>query len=50
MKLQTLALDLIALTPEQLFMERVVQRLPLIAVLVIAAVIAAAVLIRRRRK
>ena len=49
MKLQNIVLDIIALTEEQLFMRRVVEKLPLIAALVIVLVIVVAVLIRRRK-
>ena len=50
MELRNAALDLIALTPEQLAMEQFRQKLPLIAALVIVVVIAAAWIIRKRRK
>lgn len=50
MKLRNVALDLIALTPGQLAMERLMHNLPLIAVLVVAVVVVAALIVRRRRK
>lgn len=50
MRLWNVLLDVIALTPEQLAKEQLLQRLPLIAALAAGAVIAAALIVHCRRK
>ena len=50
MKLWNAALDIIILTPEQLAMDRFLQKLPLIAGLILAAVVMVALIVRGRRK
>ena len=50
MKLWNAALDVIALPPEQLAMERFLQKLPLMAGLLLMAVVIVALIIRGRRK
>lgn len=50
MKLWNVAADIIALSPEQLAMERMMRHLPEIAALILVLVVVVALIIRRRRK
>ena len=50
MKLWNVELDIIALSPERLALEKGLSRLPEIAVLILALVIIVALIIRRRRQ